>query len=196
MSWSSRIELLQAVKRLAVFLAWCQCIKPTSAHLRRIYFGEDHAETRSLYMDKAGQIENDQYIKGGTPISALPYVGVFQGGLICGASLIWYDIALTAAHCVSSSVPSSLRFNSTTRTSGGTVVSVRGRTIYPGWTGAVSGPDLAVIYLNKMYTNLSVVTLNQDPNIPNINGQALFAMGFGETADTGVPSSNLLGTGM
>ena len=46
----------------------------------------------------------DQGIRGGNAIGALPWYAVFQSNTLCGASLIWGDILLTASHCVDDNV--------------------------------------------------------------------------------------------
>lgn len=70
-----------------------------------ISFGED----TFLGSDKKSStssslMEGDQGIRGGTSQYALPWYGVFQDSTLCGGSLIWGDIFLTASHCVDDNV--------------------------------------------------------------------------------------------
>ena len=54
--------------------------------------------------DNSKLMEGDQGIRGGNSIPVLPWYAVFQDSTLCGASLIWGDILLTASHCVDDNV--------------------------------------------------------------------------------------------
>jgi Trypsin len=106
-----------------------------------------HQSTYAEYTNASATVvtvapNEDGDIRGGTPIDALSWYGVFtQSQVVCGAALIHGDIALTAAHCLDS-LPSALRFNSNRRTSGGTVVSVIEGRKHPDWNGVITSSDL------------------------------------------------------
>ena len=63
------------------------------------FLGDGKTSSTSSYL-----MEGDQGIRGGTSQSALSWYGVFQDSTLCGGSLIWGDILLTASHCVDDNV--------------------------------------------------------------------------------------------
>ena len=127
-----------------------------------------------------------QDIRGGTQVTEpLPYYGLFQGGPIaCGCALIWPDVAVTAAHCLESGPPLQIRFNSTDRFAGDGVVSLLDSfTLHPDFIqGQITTEDIAVIKLSSSLL-LDTVTLNPDANVPTVDGEPLYVMGYGIQGD-------------
>jgi hypothetical protein len=169
--------------------------KAVSIVLLLILFPCASANLRHLRRGLQEEIPS-QDIRGGELINALPYYGIFLSGPeVCSASLIWNDIALTAAHCLDSGLPSQIRFNSNDRTTGGVVANVLSATFHPGFTGTVTSADIAIIKLGSSLS-LGRATLNQDAEIPSTNGESLFVMGHGIQADGQTTATiDLYGTG-
>jgi hypothetical protein len=140
----------------------------------------------------------DYYIRGGSFIDALPWFFVFQSRTLCGGSLIWGDIALTAAHCVDDNGwPKAIRIGSSDYYNGGIVVNVDGGAIHEewGWGRRPSDPDLAILKLRDYLPNQPTVRLNRNPLRPTPDHEAVFTMGFGLYDDTHT-SRFLLGAAM
>ena len=143
--------------------------------------------------------EEQQGIRNGDVSPPLEYYGVFQNRVVCGASLIAADVALTAAHCVQKrGFPGALRFDSTTRKSGGVVVNVTGGDFHPNWIpGKAASADLALLYLERPVDDddaLQPLVVNRDADVPRTDGSLLEAAGFGLINNTGGLSSELLAT--
>lgn len=95
---------------------------------------------------------------------------------------------MTAAHCVDSGFPGSVRVASSS-TSNGIVTSVQAGAIHPDWTGSFdSGVDAAVMKLGNWIDRPTIV-MNNDPNRPGTIGEDLFVVGYGQTSNDEFPSN-------
>ncbi|CAB9526527.1 Mite allergen Der [Seminavis robusta] len=130
----------------------------------------------------ARQLDVDTDIRGGGESGPIEYVGIFQDvSEVCSCTLIHSDIALTAAHCVDGDFPPMVRFNSSQRFEGGTLVNITGGELHPLWDGSFSsGFDIAIMKLSAP-TSLAVCWLNDNVKVPSFTGEPLFAAGFGFT---------------
>ncbi|CAB9502589.1 Plasminogen (Fragment) [Seminavis robusta] len=131
--------------------------------------------------------EQDQGIRNGFDIPPLPWFAVFQGGTLCGGSLIHGDIVLTAAHCVDDNgLPPRVRVGAGDYYNGGIVTDVVDGVLHPSWSWRRSSdPDLAVLKLSYFLPN-QVAIVNDDNSIPAATQPSVFAMGFGLVNDNAV----------
>lgn len=142
-------------------------------------------------------IDPENTIVGGSATSS-PSWFVHFGNRNCGASLITADIVLTAAHCVESGFPTTVRVAptiSTSTTTDGLEVSVdaANSVIHPLYVGNVAlGNDVAIIKLaTSVDTNTyAPVTLNCDCNKPGLNA-ILQLYGYGLTSSGGTQPDNI-----
>lgn len=133
-------------------------------------------------------------IVGGSaaPLGAYPSFAYWDQG--CGASLITSQIALSAAHCYVGN-PGTLYVNSITRATGDAfeVDYVR---IHPNFNGNRDDPDWDFMILKlKQPVPASIATpaiLNQDPTIPQWQGEVVTAVGFGRLEEGAKSDSNSL----
>lgn len=146
--------------------------------------------------------QEPSYIVGGSAAMQgdYPFMGALfeNGGHVCGASLITPNIALTAAHCVATSSPSSLAlwFNITNlneRTDGDRI-GVNTISIHPGFNfGYELNHDIALLYLDKNVTNVTPVSLAQNSQFnAMLEDDLLTVMGWGATSEGGSGTNQLM----
>jgi trypsin len=112
--------------------------------------------------------------------------------IICGASLIHFDVLLTAAHCnvILNNVNVVVGAFFDLSTAVGTLRTVTNRSIHPNYNNVTFYNDLLVLKLNSPVTTLPVV-LDYDGNSPYTNEQ-LTIVGMGLTKEAGKPSPILM----
>jgi trypsin len=103
---------------------------------------------------------------------------------MCGASLIHPDILLTAAHCQKGLAKAGVVFVGAHKLDA-LATAAEKRTLIRQYPHPDSGflelkGDLMLLQLNQPITNLSVVTLNTDPDLPSLDS-TLTVIGFGTT---------------
>ena len=133
-------------------------------------------------------------IVGGSaaPLGAYPGFAYWDQG--CGASLITSQIALSAAHCYVGN-PGTIYVNSVTRATGDAfdVDYVR---IHPNFNGNRDDPDWDFMILKLKQPVPAIVAtpviLNQDPTIPQWQGEVVTAVGFGRLEEGAKSDSNSL----
>ena len=146
---------------------------------------------QSVDSNLAPTLGDDQGIRGGFGVEALPWFVVFDD-FLCGGALIHPDIVLTSAACVETSVPTAVRVGAGT-TLDGTVVGVLGARVYPDWDGNfLNGADIALLKLDRTLTN-DVAAFNTDASVPVVTSDIMFLMGFGILDDTGTEPNILQG---
>jgi secreted trypsin-like serine protease len=129
-------------------------------------------------------------IVGGTSVgsSDYPFFAFPDGNMLCGATLIWNDILISAAHCGDDAWKDGVWL-------GGNHLSARSSKYYTT-TKTLIHPEYDAtvndIMLMKIDGNVSgpYATLNFDPLLP-VDGQELTAIGYGYTSEGGRISAKL-----
>ena len=138
----------------------------------------------------------DARIVGGTPaeVGEFPSFAWTTGTGLCGASLIWEDIVLTAAHCFGSFARGIL-YNGI-NLSGGEGELFRGVASefpHPEYNNETDANDIMLVLLSNPATNVPFQELNFDPDQP-ISGESATVIGYGRVEETGNISQVLLQT--
>lgn len=135
-------------------------------------------------------------IVGGTDVPAGKYP-FFVQGLGCGASLIWKDVALTAAHCEGAIADAwnEVLVGAHTHNSQDEYsewVGVKQEITHPDYDGGVFKDYMIVVLENEVTNeNVDLVGLAGDTTSLSV-GQDLRVMGFGAISEDGPASSTLL----
>ncbi|CAB9519702.1 Coagulation factor IX (Fragment) [Seminavis robusta] len=138
--------------------------------------------------------DDEQHIIGGSPAyeGEFPYFVKFEGGTLCGGSLIAPDRVLTAGHCIQNGWPRQVRVGSHTN-SHGQLVPVLCGVRHPNYlTPFVTVlHDVAVLKLGFAVGHLRFADLNTDNNFPSVAGSQMTVMGYGKTSNSGGVSDHL-----
>jgi hypothetical protein len=167
----------------------------------------------------------EESIIGGSPVmgdssffNPYPYYGHSAGIKLCGATLIYKDLLLTAAHCTAAFIDTGVYVDSVRRHSGrwfpvlqefqhplyansmfdetNDIMLVLIDTTYNNTsntpdTSNVVGGVTATVTMSSKVKELEYVELNVDSTRP-IDGTKMTVIGFGDSVENGVSSVNLL----
>lgn len=167
---------------------------------------DSYLYTRGLRFRLRGQREqedeepegNDDDYRGivsGEPADAAdyPWYAKFEGGILCGASVVGDgSFLLTAAHCLTNSMPSQVRVGSPLYSIGGTLYTVTKKWIHPNYEASQLLNDVALLKIATtcICTPPSVI-LNREQDFPSTTGHFLTVIGFGRTSHGGSLAGSL-----
>jgi trypsin len=186
-SWSNvRFPLARALRQ--PFLAYVLCV----VWFRQCYNAVDAKVVRRVNVVDADN-STDPRIVGGTPASPgdYPFHVNSIDDLICGGTLIYEDIVLTAAHCAEGYLTEvNIGATMLDGTDAAEVISVDMLLLHPYYDDTTLVNDIMLV---KLLTPSSspVVALNFDPAVPAID-EVVTVIGFGDTSDGGDLSDVLL----
>ena len=143
----------------------------------------DRAQYESTQLELVGSTEADR--------NAFPYYVLFANGE-CGGTLISPQLVLTAANCVQSGHPATVRIGATNRTNG-REFKVRCAKSHPLYSWPNFQYDIAVLKLEKPfqdYDEFPILNLAQD--YPSVEGQELTVYGMGRDKTAGVAADTLM----
>lgn len=187
-----------AVVAVAGLAAWCVSASVGGSVGRQVA----HQDVGSMRQFPQRQAEEDErsLIVGGSAVASgeYPYFAwPGLGGYVCGGTLIWPDIVMTAAHCQAAWNSSGQAvYIGATKSDGsdGEKNYVDKLYLNPSYSTTSEQNDIMLIKL-KTASNQTLVTRNLDSSIPPDNA-TVTAIGFGETTQGGSISSTLLQVNM
>ena len=177
----------------------------SSSSSEQLEGGEERAlNTLDDIMSSSSEVAPELKIIGGIPATTdrYPYLVslTYFGTSICGGSLVAPDMVLTAAHCAGYAsaiergrTDRSVPFN--TAQDNFERIEVAYEIKHPGWDVTTVDNDFMLIKLVTNSVSGSLVTLNTDPNVPNLPSEQLTIMGWGDTnsdPDVNEPGISLL----
>jgi len=136
---------------------------------------------------------NKSRIVGGTVSAsgAIPWaVSLRRTSHFCGASIITTRTAVCAAHCTSGASPSaiSLRFNSLTHASGGTLIVLSSIVNHPSYSSSTINNDISLVITSSAMTlgqtQARAVSLPAQGSDPS-SGTSTITAGWGTTSESG-----------
>jgi trypsin len=134
-------------------------------------------------------------IVGGTAadVGEFPSFVWTAGSQLCGGSLIWDDIVLTAAHCAGYFIERGIVYNGVRLNlgAGELVRGVEAELPHPNYNITEQDANDIMLVKTKGSLGLPLQDLNFDPNFPE-SGTTAVVIGFGRTEATGSISDILL----
>jgi trypsin len=160
--------------------------------LRRLNDGSANFEGLFQEYDARKRPSNARIV-GGSPaaLGDYPFYAHSLQPILCGATLIYEDILLTAAHCGGGFLAGAALGGIMLDGSDGSIVSVDREFPNPTYSDKTRENDIMLVKLTDPILDVTPVTLNQNSAIPAVN-ETVTVIGFGDTADGGAVSNILL----
>jgi secreted trypsin-like serine protease len=139
-------------------------------------------------------VQAQSRIVGGTPTGTndYPYYAFPAGTNLCGATLIWTDILMSAAHCgVKGTWNGGILLGGNSLTgSSSTFYSTNKTLIHPNYNNVTAYNDIMLFKINGLVP-APYAQLNFNATVPQ-TGDLMTAIGYGYTSENGNPSFTLL----
>jgi trypsin len=156
-----------------------------------------HAFQKQRILPFLADTDKEDRIVGGTAVAkgTYPFYATTSGGQkLCGGTLIWPDIIMTAAHCgdiwLGGARIGGTLLNGTDVDTNATVTET---VMHPSFTARPPTNDIMLVKLNNTIFETEGATLNYNDDIPAA-GDDLSVIGFGFTSENGENSDILLTT--
>lgn len=169
----------------------------TSPGGSRVRGRKQQQQRRAQDGDTTLETVGDNGIVGGVAaaVGEFPFFVKFEGGTLCGGSLISPDTILTAAHCVDTGKPNQVRVGPT-EFYGGQLFDTQCAISHPNFIESSNTllNDVAIIKLKEPITTLpdgSIIRFNNDTSYPSVQGTTLNVIGFGLVKDNGNIANSL-----
>lgn len=134
-------------------------------------------------------------IVGGVPtkLGQYPYYAIPFNDYLCGATLLWKDILVSAAHCKANAWVEGIYLGGNLLDGSQSLYfGVKNSYIHPLYNEQLHENDIMIIHLNQTVPdNIPYAQINRDPTIPK-NKQGITAVGFGAIYQDGPISDVLL----
>jgi trypsin len=141
-------------------------------------------------------VDAQSRIVGGDDVSnetEFPFYAIPNSGVVCGASLIWGNVLVTAAHCGEKAWTDGVLIGRTTalyNISSSKHYTTQRVVAHPNYHAASVRNDIALIILNDFITDIPYDQVNFDPILPKVSS-IMTAIGYGQIKENGSLSSTL-----
>ncbi len=177
----------------------------SESHLDRILTNnrnEGRRQQKDQHNDELNHVAIQTRIIGGTPVydaHEFPFYAIPAGQFLCGATMIWEDIALSAAHCASYFTDEGILVGGTTidgQSNDTRYFSLVKDYIHPEYRNDPEHPhsnsnDIVLLHIVNGNVPPPYVQINTDPTVPS-PGTELTVIGFGDTIENVQSASSQL----
>lgn len=124
-------------------------------------------------------------------LNRYPYYGFPAGPYNCGATLIWNDILLTAAHCTDAFLQGGILLGGNTIDGkSSTYYAIESATLHPEYSSSTYVNDIAILKIKGNAPGPYAV-IDVNPVLPAVDDE-ITVIGYGNTAEEGPYSTELL----
>ena len=155
-----------------------------------LLLGSSIAQRLRHHSPKQGRIVGGDVAKA----NRYPYYTKLEGDRICGGSLIWKDVVLTAAHCYLAyqrGATATVNFTTAFDSSGDVVRTTTIGKPHPNYNITTKENDIALVKLDSLVNQVEPVRWNTDEDFPSV-GDDVHVFGVGIRAESGKAASFFL----